>query len=56
VHILRKLSSEKCPVDFKHYQNLIVACGGASKVLNDMMVAVDSHFRDLQNKMVTLEV
>jgi hypothetical protein len=54
-HILLILSSENCLAEFKHYKHLVVASGGASKVLSDMMEATDTQFRGLQGKMVTLE-
>ena len=54
-HILWKLSSEECPGNFKHYQNGINDYGGASKLLIDMMSAIDLPFRDLQGKLVTLK-
>jgi hypothetical protein len=54
-HILRKLSAEECSDNFKYYQNRIDAYGGVSKLLIDMMTAIDLPFRDLQGKLVTLK-
>jgi hypothetical protein len=52
---LEKISSEECPGNLKHYQQLIDQYGGTRKVLADMIAAIDLQFLSLQGQQATLE-